>query len=134
MYRSLSRDMWLTKFRLTTRSLGPLLAEDLDVIRALQKQANHEMISEVHRHSFIRIPETSPGRCPIRIGQLLPILVTPFRLASKGALWACAGMAIMMSRSSNWVTAPTDGDARAGATHAGSHAEPRRPPAAPAEI
>ena len=50
--------------------------------------------------------KTCPGMGPIRVAQMLPIVVTPYRFSNKRAFWAYAGMAIVMRSSSDWLRAP----------------------------
>ncbi|MFQ5507400.1 MAG: transposase [Planctomycetota bacterium] len=47
----------------------------------------------------------SPGLGPIRIAQLLPVVVTPYRFASKRALGSYVGLGIVMRSSSDWLRA-----------------------------
>jgi len=47
----------------------------------------------------------SPGLGPIRIAQLLPVVVTPYRFSSKRAFWSYAGLGIVMRSSSDWIRA-----------------------------
>jgi hypothetical protein len=46
-----------------------------------------------------------PGLGPIRIAQLLPVVVTPYRFSSKRAFWSYAGLGVVMRSSSDWVRA-----------------------------
>jgi transposase len=50
-----------------------------------------------------RILETCPGLGPIRLAQLLPVVVMPYRFTNKRAFWAYAGPGIVMRTSSDWV-------------------------------
>ncbi|MBU1702018.1 MAG: IS110 family transposase [Candidatus Eisenbacteria bacterium] len=52
-----------------------------------------------------RILETCPGLGPIRIAQLLPVVVTPYRFSNKRAFWSYAGLGIIMRSSSDWARA-----------------------------
>jgi len=85
VYRASAREAWMKKLPVKMRSPGQLLSEELDAIRALQKRAGQAMLAESHRHKISRILETCPGLGPIRIAQLLPIVVTPYRFSSKRA-------------------------------------------------
>jgi transposase len=83
--------------------LAQILYEELDAVRTLQQRAEKEMLGESHRHRISRILETCPGLGPIRVAQLLPVVVLPYRFANKRAFWAYAGLAIVMRSSSDWV-------------------------------
>jgi len=67
---------------------------------------------ESHRHGISRILETCPGLGPIRIAQLLPVVVTPYRFSSKRAFWSYAGLGIVMRSSSDGVRTREGGWAR----------------------
>jgi hypothetical protein len=61
------------------------------------------MLDESHRHRISRIPQTCPGLGPIRVAQLLPVVVMPYRYANKRAFRAYAGLDIVMRSSSDWM-------------------------------
>jgi transposase len=103
VYRSSSRETWLDKLPEKVRPLARILYEELDAVRKLQQRAEKEMLDESHRHRISRILETCPGLGPIRVAQLLPVVVMPYRFTNKRAFWAYAGLAIVMRSSSDWV-------------------------------
>ena len=103
VYRSSSRETWLEKLPEKVRPLARILYEELDAVRKLQQRAEKEMLDESHRHRISRVLETCPGLGPIRVAQLLPVVVMPYRFANKRAFWAYAGLAIVMRSSSDWV-------------------------------
>jgi hypothetical protein len=55
----------------------------------------------------------TPGLGPIRVAQLLPIVITPHRFRSRSQFWAYCGFGVVMRSSSDWVRAPTGQWARA---------------------
>ena len=61
------------------------------------------MVKESHRHRIARILETAPGLGPIRVAQLLPIVITPYRFRTKRQFWAYCGFGIVMRSSSDWI-------------------------------
>ena len=61
------------------------------------------MLEEAKRHKSYSILKTCPGLGAIRTAQLLPIVVTPYRFASKRSFWAYCGLAIVMRSSADWV-------------------------------
>jgi transposase len=105
VYRESVRSEWEKKLPVAMHSLVEILYEELDAVRALQQRAEKEMLAESHRHGISRILETCPGLGPIRIAQLLPVVVTPYRFSSKRAFWSYAGLGIVMRSSSDWVRA-----------------------------
>ena len=60
-----------------------------------------------------RVLETCPGLGPIRVAQLIPIVVSPARFRTKRQFWSYCGLGIVMRSSSDWVRAPSGGWARA---------------------
>ena len=105
VYRESVRREWKKKLPVAMHSLVEILYEELDAIRELQQRAEKEMLAESHRHRISRILETCPGLGPIRIAQLLPVVVTPYRFSSKRAFWSYVGLGIVMRSSSDWVRA-----------------------------
>src|SRR5271157_1115826 len=61
------------------------------------------MLRESHRHRIARILETAPGFGPVRVAQMLPIVVTPHRFRTKRQFWSYCGFAIVTRSSSDWV-------------------------------
>jgi transposase len=86
-----------------TREMVDLLGRELTALEALQAEAEDSMVKESHRHRIARILETAPGLGPIRVAQLLPIVVTPHRFRTKRQFWAYCGFGIVMRSSSDWV-------------------------------
>jgi len=66
-----------------TREMVDLLGRELEQLEALKAEAEHGMVRESHRHRIARILETAPGLGPIRVAQLLPIVITPHRFRTK---------------------------------------------------
>ncbi len=80
-----------------------LLGRELDDLIALKKEAEQEMLRECSRHRISRILETAPGLGPVRVAQLLPIVVTPHRFRTKRQFWAYCGFAVVTRTSSDWI-------------------------------
>ena len=66
--------------------LPAILYQELDGVRDLQKRAEKEMLAEARQHKTTRILMTCPGMGPIRVAQMLPIVVTPHRFSNKRLL------------------------------------------------
>jgi transposase len=105
VYSPAAREKWLKKAPANVRPLAGILYQELDAIRDLQKQAEKELLAEARKHRIYRILKSCPGMGPIRVAQMLPIVVTPYRFSSKRSFWNYAGMAIVMRSSSDWVRA-----------------------------
>ena len=86
-----------------TRDAVELLGRELAQLAALKAEAEAGMLRESHRHRITRILETAPGLGPIRVAQLLPIVVTPHRFRTKRQFWSYCGFAVVMRSSSDWV-------------------------------
>jgi transposase len=86
-----------------TREMVELLGRELEMLEVLRAEAETGMLKESHRHRIARILETAPGLGPIRVAQMLPIVVTPHRFRTKRQFWAYCGFAIVMRSSSDWV-------------------------------
>src|SRR5512132_2683811 len=66
-------------------------------------QAEKDVVAEAHRHPISRVLETGPGLGPIRVAQLIPIVVSPGRFRTKRQFWSYCGLGIVMRSSSDWV-------------------------------
>jgi transposase len=86
-------------------------------VRELQKQTEKEMLTEARRHEVFGLLTTCPGMGNIRVAQMLPIVVTPYRFASKRSFWAYAGMGIVMRSSSDWARTQNGAWVRAEVQH-----------------
>ena len=86
-----------------TREVVDLLGRELAQIEALKAEAEAAMLRESRRHRIARILETAPGLGPIRVAQMLPIVVTPHRFRTKRQFWAYCGFGVVMRSSSDWV-------------------------------
>jgi len=86
-----------------TREMVELLGRELAELKALKAEAEAGMVRESHRHRIARVLETAPGFGPIRVAQLLPIVVTPHRFRTKRQFWAYCGFAVVTRSSSDWV-------------------------------
>ncbi len=85
------------------REAVDLLGRELEQLEALKAEAEAAMLRESHRHAISRILETAPGLGPIRVAQLLPIVITPQRFRTKRQFWSYCGLAVVTRSSSDWV-------------------------------
>jgi transposase len=80
-----------------------LLGRELEVLLELKVEAETAMLQESHRHPIARILETAPGLGPVRVAQLLPIVVTPHRFRTKRQFWCYCGFGVVTRSSADWV-------------------------------
>ena len=74
-----------------------------DAVQAIRKQAERDLVAEAHRHSVSGVLATCPGLGPIRVAQLVPIVVSPTRFRTKRQFWSYCGLGIVMRSSSDLV-------------------------------
>jgi transposase len=86
-----------------TRESVALVGRELEQLEALKAEAEVAMLRESHRHRIARVLETAPGLGPVRVAQMLPIVVTPHRFRTKRQFWSYCGFAIVTRTSSDWV-------------------------------
>jgi transposase len=103
VYRAEERAKLARALPPATREMVELLGRELEQLEALKDEAEVSMVRESHRHRIARILETAPGLGPVRVAQMLPIVVTPHRFRTKRQFWAYCGFAVVMRSSSDWV-------------------------------
>jgi len=103
VYATSERDEWLLKLPQSARSLAELLLLEYAGLEGLRQRAEREMILEARKHDAYRIIQTCPGMGEIRVAQILPVVVTPYRFANKRVFWSYCGLGIVMRSSSDWV-------------------------------
>ncbi len=80
-----------------------LLGTSLDCLEELKKEAEEAMVTESRRYRIARILQTVPGMGPVRVAQILPIVVTPHRFRTKRQFWSYCGLAIVTRSSADWI-------------------------------
>jgi hypothetical protein len=83
IFRAKGRDERLKELPAAMRSVVELLGTELDCLEELKGEAEAAMLEEAHRYRIARILESAPGMGPIRVAQMLPIVVTPHRFRTK---------------------------------------------------
>jgi hypothetical protein len=109
IYGSRQREAWLRKLPAGHRWATEKLHEEHEVLLELRKAAEEEFVRESRRHPIARVLATAPGMGPIRVAQLLPIVVTPHRFRTRQQFWAYCGLGIVMRSSSDWVRTESGG-------------------------
>jgi transposase len=103
IYNPKERDRWVAKLPAELRSIGELLGVELDCVVELKAEAEEAMVHEARRYPMSRILQTLPGLGPIRVAQILPIVVTPHRFRTKRQFWSYCGFGIVTRSSADWV-------------------------------
>lgn len=102
VYRARDRKMWLELLHERgVRMRAESLYAELDILLSLRPKAKAAMIAEARRHPAWKILRDVPFFGPIRIPQMLAIMVTPHRFRTKRALWPYAGLAVVTHSSAD---------------------------------
>jgi transposase len=113
VYSETGREEFLEKLPDASRGAAKMLYAQYDAVEAIRRQAEKDLVAESHRHPISRVLESTPGLGPIRVAQLIAIVVSPARFRTKRQLWAYCGLGIVTRSSSDWVRKPDGGWARA---------------------
>ncbi len=113
IYHPRGRDAWLKQLPVPCRWATEKLHEEYDRLLDLKQETEKELVAESHKHRISKVLATAPGIGPIRVAQLLPIVVTPHRFRTRSQFWAYCGLGIVMRSSSDWVQTPAGQWARA---------------------
>lgn len=103
VYAAAGRAQRIRQVLTALREPVAMLGDHLDHLVELKEQAEAAMVEESHRHAVSRILETVPGLGPVRVAQLLPIVVTPHRFRTKRQFWAYCGFGVVTRSSADWV-------------------------------
>lgn len=79
----------MSKLPAELRSIGELLGVELDCLVELKGEAEEAMVLEARRDPICRTLQTLPGLGPIRVAQMLPIVVRPSMAAPSRAQERC---------------------------------------------
>jgi hypothetical protein len=103
VYSAGRREEWIEKLPAKSKPLAETFYLEYDALEELRKRAEKAMLGGARKHPIYRLLKTVPGLGKIRAAQLLPIVVTPYRFASKRSFWAYCGLGVVMRSSSDWV-------------------------------
>lgn len=117
VYRPRGRDEWLRKLPVPCRAATTRLYEAYDALLELKTAAEKEMVAEAAKQPIAKVLATAPGLGPIRVAQLLPVVVTPHRFRTRKQFWAYCGLSIVLRSSSDWVRTEHGGWVRAQVPH-----------------
>jgi transposase len=113
VYSKKGRDDFLGQLPDVSRAAATTLYKQYDAVEEIRKQAEKDLVAEAHRHPISRVLESCPGLGPIRVAQLIPIVVSPVRFRTKRQFWSYCGLGIVMRSSSDWVRTKDGGWTRA---------------------
>lgn len=117
VYATKHRPKWLKTLTPSKRLMAEKLYEELDHQEELKDEAETMLVEESHRHPASRVLATCPGFGPIRVAQMMAIVVTPHRFRTKRQFWAYCGLGIMTRSSSDWVRGEKTGEWRRAQVH-----------------
>jgi transposase len=103
VYSEKGREEFLEKLPDASRGAAKTLYEQYDAVEEIRRQAEKDLVAEAHRHAMSRVLESCPGMGPIRVAQMMPIVVSPARFRTKRQFWSYCGLGIVMRSSSDWV-------------------------------
>ncbi len=113
VYSKKGREELVAKLPDASRGAASTLYAQYDAVEAIRRQAEKDLVAEAHRHAMSRVLESCPGLGPIRVAQLMPIVVSPARFRTKRQFWSYCGLGIVMRSSSDWVRKTNGGWVRA---------------------
>ncbi len=83
------------------------LGIELASIEELRGEIEEAMVAESRRHPISRILRTAPGIGPIRVAQMMPIVITPHRFRTKRQFWSYCGFGVVTRSSADWIQVGT---------------------------
>ena len=113
VYSEKGREEFLEKLPDASRGAAKTLYAQYDAVEEIRRQAEKDLVAEAHRHPMSRVLESCPGLGPIRVAQMMPIVVSPARFRTKRQFWSYCGLGIVMRSSSDWVQKKEGGWTRA---------------------
>ncbi|XXX80279.1 transposase [Sorangium sp. So ce134] len=109
VYSDKGREEFLKQLPDASRGAATMLYAQYDAVEAIRRRAEKDLVAEAHRHAMSRVLESCPGLGPIRVAQLMPIVVSPARFRTKRQFWSYCGLGIVMRSTSDWARKPDGG-------------------------
>lgn len=106
IYTTAGRPAYLRRLPARSRPRAETLYAEMDLLLELRKDAEKAMIAQAKKHQIFHVLKTIPGMGDLRVAQLMPQVVTPYRFQNKRTFWAYIGLGIVTSSSSDWVRDP----------------------------
>ena len=85
------------------RGLAELVYEEHDALLGLRGKAEKALLKEAKGHREWHLLKTCPGLGPLRMAELLPVVVTRYRFPNRSKFWSYCGLGVVMRTSSDWV-------------------------------
>jgi len=96
VYRPAERNAWLARLDSPgAQARATSLLTQLDLLLDLRPKAKTAMIAEARKQPGWRFLRSVPFLGPVRVSQLLAIIVTPHRFRTKRNLWPYGGLAVV---------------------------------------
>jgi len=102
-YSPVNREKRLKLLPTSAQFAAGLLFEEQDMLSSLKKKAEKEMLKEAKKHPISQVLETCPGLGPIRVAELLSIVVTPHRFRTSRQFWGYCGLGLVTRTSAEWI-------------------------------
>jgi len=102
VYAAKGREEFLKELPEAMRVAVKTLYTQYDSVEEIRRQAEKDLVQEARQHPISRVLETCPGLGPIRVAQILPVVVSPGRFRTKRQFWSYCGLGIVMRSSSDW--------------------------------
>jgi transposase len=106
VYGMRQRKDYLDRLPAICRRRADRIYEQIDFLTQHKADAEKDLLEELSQHRIARVLQTCPGLGPIRVGRLLPIVVTPHRFRTRQQFWSYCGLGIVMRSSADWVQTP----------------------------
>jgi transposase len=103
VYSEKGREPLLARLPKATRQAAETLYAQYDALKPIRANAEKQLVAEAHKHPISRVLETAPGLGPIRVAQMMPVVISPGRFRTKRQFWSYCGLGIVMRSSSDWV-------------------------------
>jgi transposase len=103
LYNSKKREEWLVQLPARTQTAADSLLRQYDVVEPLRRESEKTMIAEARKSPIYKLLSTVPGLGPIRVANVLAIVVSPHRFRTRRQLWEYSGLGVVMRSSSDWV-------------------------------
>lgn len=78
------------------------LFDQIESLRELRKQAKSRFLEQARKHPDYPILQTLPGFGPVRIGELIAIVITPERFRTKRQFWPYIGLSVVTKSSADY--------------------------------
>jgi transposase len=97
------RHQWIIKISDDAfRARLAMLYQELDCLSPLRKEARKNMVAEVRRHPAYKILKQVPSLGPVRVAQIIAVVVSPHRFRTKRQFWPYCGLGVVTVSSADY--------------------------------